>query len=292
MMELGKRQIRSCTTGCVYLRAGIALFLSIGGIALAALALAPAKSAGPKGGAMTPAPAGVTRLPETLPPDMPMALTIVLNRADQSGFEKSLQAMQDPKSPSYQHYLSPREQAEHFGPSASSYSAVSEWLKQQGFKLIEGSANRLTLTVSGTREQAEKAFGVHIENYRLGDRIFYANDHDPLVPARLAPRIQAVTGLSTLAEAKPGSLKDKFVFEGCFFASIVGGFTEALNIKDDLEACGYPTNYLEAYGRAVAAFGGACLAANGYKDGPPYFPFFDGVPGIYIGCERKPSRSL
>src|SRR5205085_5544635 len=179
-------------TGYVYLRAGVALLLSVCGIALMVLAFAPAESGSRTGGAMTPTLASATKLPETLPPDMPLTLTIVLNRADQSGFEKSLQAMQDPKSPSYRHYLLPREQADRFGPNASSYNAVSEWLKQQGFKLIEGSANRLTLTVSGTRAQAEKAFGIQIENYRMGDRTFYANDREATVPPALAEYVQAI----------------------------------------------------------------------------------------------------
>src|SRR5205823_2498629 len=65
-----------------YLRAGLALLLSICGIGLMALAFAPAESGSRTGGAMTPTLASATKLPATLPPDMPMALTIVLNRAD------------------------------------------------------------------------------------------------------------------------------------------------------------------------------------------------------------------
>jgi len=154
-----------------------------------ALALAPAESSSHHGGVMTPALAAATKLSGTLAPDMPMALTIVLNRADQSGFEKSLQAMQDPKSASYRHYLSPREQAEHFGPTAASYNRVSDWLREQGFNLIEGSANRLTLTFRGTRALAEKAFGVENQHHRLADQIYHANDRAPSVPAALAPHI-------------------------------------------------------------------------------------------------------
>src|SRR5438132_5846598 len=46
----------------------------------------------------------------------PLTLTIVLNRTDQQAFDSFLREVQDPQSPSYRHYLSPREQAERFGP--------------------------------------------------------------------------------------------------------------------------------------------------------------------------------
>src|SRR5205085_12564475 len=197
MKQVISRRGSPSKTGQIYLRAMVVLLLFVSGIALAALAVAPPKSARPDiAAAMTPSVLGAAKLPQTLPTDMPVTLTIVLNRADQTGFEKSLQAMQDPKSPSYRHYLLPHEQAERYGPSASSYDAVNDWLHQQGFNLVEGSENRLTLTVSGTRAQAEKAFGVSIESYRMGDREFYSNDRDPQLPAGLSHQVQAVIGLS------------------------------------------------------------------------------------------------
>src|SRR5439155_25393126 len=83
-----------------------------------------------------------------------LTLTVVLNRTDQEGFDEFLRGVQDPQSPTYRHYLSPREQAERFGPSSQAYRAVLAWLRRNDFTLVEGSANRLTLTVRGTRESA------------------------------------------------------------------------------------------------------------------------------------------
>jgi Pro-kumamolisin, activation domain len=55
----------------------------------------------------------------------------------------------------------------------------------------------MTLTVRGTRAQAERAFEVHIRDYEAGGRRFFANDTDPAVPRGLAADIQAVAGLSS-----------------------------------------------------------------------------------------------
>ncbi len=150
-------------------------------------------------GNVPPALSRATRVSGTLAGDTPVTLTIVLNRTDQSGFDAFLRAVQDPSVPNFRHYLSQRELADRFGPTTQAYGAVLEWLQQQGVTLVEGSANRLTIIVRGTRAQTEQAFGVRLNDYRLGDRTFYSNDRGPALPAAIASHVQAVVGLSNLA---------------------------------------------------------------------------------------------
>ncbi len=144
--------------------------------------------------------ASAERLPNTAAGDDPLTLTLVLNRTDQQGFEAFLTAVQDSKSPSYRHYLSQREQAERFGPSPQAYDAVRAWLRRKGFTVLHGSINRLTITIRGRRAQTEGAFGIRLDNYRLGNRTFYANDIDPALPGTIAANVQAVIGLSNIAQ--------------------------------------------------------------------------------------------
>jgi hypothetical protein len=147
---------------------------------------------------------GATKLRRTKVADAPLTLTVVLNRTDQKGFDEFLRGVQNAQSPSYRRYLRPGEQADRFGPSQPEYVAVLGWLRQNGFTLVEGSANRLTLTVSAARAQAENAFGIRIGDYQVGDKIFYANDREPAVPAKIAPYVQAVIGLSNLGKPSAG----------------------------------------------------------------------------------------
>lgn len=130
----------------------------------------------------------------------PLTLTIVLNRTDEAGFEAFLQSVRDPSSPNYQQFMSQSDLANFFGPSQPDYDAVLSYLQQYGFSLTQGSSNRLTLTVQGTRADAEQAFYVQINDYQLGDRSFFANSADPAVPSSVAPSIQAVVGLNNLAQ--------------------------------------------------------------------------------------------
>jgi hypothetical protein len=127
-----------------------------------------------------------------------MSLTLTLNRDDQHGFERYLADVYDPQSPSYRHFLSQQALAQRFGPSRRSYSQVWGYLNHQGFQLIAGSKNRMTLSVRATRAQVERTFGLRIREYQIGGRQFHANDVDPAVPNTLASAIKGIQGFSDL----------------------------------------------------------------------------------------------
>ena len=135
--------------------------------------------------------------------DKPLTLTIVLKRDHQAAFERYLHGLYDPHAKNFHLFLNQREIAKRFGPSRQSYGSVLGYLRGNGFHLVEGSKNRLTLTVRGTRGQAESAFGVGIRDYRIGKRQFFANDSDPALPLGIAPMVQAVNGLSDYAQPRP-----------------------------------------------------------------------------------------
>ncbi len=130
----------------------------------------------------------------------PIDLTMVLKRDRQAAFEQYLHALYDRHSHQYRQFLSQPEVADRFGPSRASYEAALAYLRAHGFRLVRGSANRLTLTVRGTRAAADQAFDIAIRDYKIGQRSFYANDADPALPASLAAHVQAVAGLSDLQQ--------------------------------------------------------------------------------------------
>ncbi|MGA6974416.1 MAG: Ig-like domain-containing protein, partial [Candidatus Binatus sp.] len=73
------------------------------------------------------------------------------------------------------------------------------YMRANGFELLAGSKNRLTLTMRGTRAQAERLFQVRIQEYSVKDKKFFANDTDPAMPSELAAHLLTVAGLSDLA---------------------------------------------------------------------------------------------
>jgi len=173
---------------------------------MAAAASAAGGDAGkvPLSGHVLPALAGAAAAtPKSVPQGEELSLTLVLNRDDEAGFQRYLHDVYDAQSPNYRRFLTPAELRDRFGPSEADYAQVLGYLQSQGLRLAQGSANRMTVTVRGTRTQAEQAFGVHIGDYRLGEKTFRANDGDPVLPAPIAAHVQAVSGLSTLATPAP-----------------------------------------------------------------------------------------
>ena len=129
----------------------------------------------------------------------PITVTLVLKRDHQAQFERYLHDVYDPHSKVFRHFLTQRQIADRFGPSRQVYDTALRYLRASGFALVAGSKNRLTLTMRGTRADAERTFDVRISNYNLGKRSFYATDRDPALPTRLAGRVQSVAGLSNFA---------------------------------------------------------------------------------------------
>ncbi len=154
-------------------------------------------------GHVLPALAKSTVVPSKPDSDaQPMTLTIVLRRDDQAGFERYYHGLYDPHSKNFRRFLSQQQIADRFGPSPADYNSVLAYLRANGFTLVRGSTNRLTLTVSGTRAKAERAFAVRIRDYKIGQVTFHANDRDPEFPDTLANKVESIAGLSDLARAK------------------------------------------------------------------------------------------
>jgi kumamolisin len=150
-----------------------------------------------------PALASATPIPSVAPADESMTLTFVLRRDDQAGFERFLTRLSDPRSPGYRRFLTQAQVADRFGPSQRTYDRLARHLRTHGLVPIERAANRLTLTVRGSRADVERALSVDVVDYRLGDRTFHANDVDPALPRDLAAHVQTVSGLSDLARPRP-----------------------------------------------------------------------------------------
>ena len=146
-----------------------------------------------------------------------LGLTIVLRRTDPDGFAQYLQDVYDAKSGRYLQFLSPLAVSEQFGPTAADLAAVRAYFEPQGFHVIEASDNRMTLTLTATRAVAQRALSVNIRDYRLGDRSFYANDAEPVLPAQIAPKVEAIIGLSNLAQPTTNNAAIKKVLDNAFY---------------------------------------------------------------------------
>src|SRR5262245_22805566 len=103
---------------------------------------------------------------------LPMSVTLhVENRA---ALDALLAAQQQPGSPEYHRWLSPREFGERFGCTPDTYDALAEWLRGQGFT-VRAWPGRLRLDFTGTAGGVEAAFGVRMNAYLRHGRRALAN---------------------------------------------------------------------------------------------------------------------
>lgn len=135
--------------------------------------------------------------------DEPLTLTVVLNRSDPDGFAAYLADVYDPASPAFRQFLTPTQVSDRFGPHQADYDAVKEYFTQYGFMVDVESANRMTVSVRGTRSNAANALAVEFGDYTIDQRKFFANATQPRLPAPLASRVHAVAGLNDLAAPQP-----------------------------------------------------------------------------------------
>lgn len=156
-------------------------------------------------GHVLPALQKATLLPDDPSDDaQPITVIITLKRSDQQSFERYLHDVYDSQSSRFRHFPNQRQLADRFGPTPKNYPRVLNYLRDNGFGLVAGSANRLTLTMRAPRAVVARIFAVPIEDYRVGNRDFYASTQGPAIPTDLAPIVQAVSGLSDLAKPTAG----------------------------------------------------------------------------------------
>ena len=142
-------------------------------------------------------------------------LTLVLKRDDQTGFEHYLDEVYNPRSQNFRHFLTQSQITKTFGPSRQAYSNVSTYLRSAGFELIKGSKNRMTLTVRASRSRIERALRLKLDDYKLGDHVYFANNWDPALPRNVAAHVFSIGGLSTFSVPHPVFAKSYLQESAC-----------------------------------------------------------------------------
>jgi subtilase family serine protease len=138
-----------------------------------------------------------------LPATQSMRLVLVLPLRNQEGLDNFLQELYDPASPSYRQFLTVEEFTARYGPSQKDYDAVVRFAKQNGFKVVGTSRNRLNVDVTGSVASIEQAFHVTMGVYQhpTENRTFYAPDREPTVD--LPFQLWHISGLDNYSIPRP-----------------------------------------------------------------------------------------
>jgi hypothetical protein len=162
-----------------------------------------------------PALPAKARLAGAVPGAATVRLTVALRSQDPAGLAAAVGAVSTPGSPLFRHYLSVAEFARRFGAAPSRIDAVRGDLSAQGLTVGAPAANGLSLPVSGSAAEVQRAFATSLSQVTLagggtsmvnGGHASMVNTSPPTVPAAIAPDIEAVLGLSTLPVVHPAGL--------------------------------------------------------------------------------------
>jgi len=133
-----------------------------------------------------------------------MHITVALRPRDPAALAAYARAVSTPGSASYRSYLGPAQFARRFGATAGQVRAVRRSLRARGLTPGALSRGALSISVSASAGQLERAFAVSLRRMALpGRRTAIAASSAPAVPAAMAAAIQGVVGLDTTAAPHP-----------------------------------------------------------------------------------------
>jgi hypothetical protein len=175
------------------------------------------------------------------------SILLMLGRSEdqEAALLKLIDEQQDPESPNYQQWLTPEEFGVRFGPSDSDILTVTDWLKAQGFNVVEVSKGRTFIEFSGTARQVARAFHTSIHRYHVNGHNHVANSSDPDIPAALGPVVAGIVSLNDF-QLRPQSVVHPEVMVGQVAPGESDGNGPAVTFGSGSHALG-PADYAVIY---------------------------------------------
>jgi hypothetical protein len=123
-------------------------------------------------------------------------LDAALDLPDQAGLDSYVDQLYTPGSLDFHRFLTPQGFGARFGAPQAAVDGVVAALRALGFQVATPAANHLMVSFDGSVAQVERAFRVHIDDFRLaGSRRFHANVDDITLPASLSGWVSGVVGV-------------------------------------------------------------------------------------------------
>jgi hypothetical protein len=144
-----------------------------------------------------------SRVLGTLPANTRLRVDVVLEPRDPAALTSFANAVANPASPLYHHYLARGQFASDFGPTPATIAAVEHVLREDGLSPGRTSADDLTIPVVATAGSLARAFSTHLERVEVANRVTFANTSPPLMPKSVAGDVQGLLGLDGLVRAVP-----------------------------------------------------------------------------------------
>ena len=127
-------------------------------------------------------------------PATELNLTVVLKLHDEAAFDKAVEALYDPASPTYHHWFTAQDFAK-FAPTEEELSTVKAELTRHGLSVVSTDPDRFSIRVHGTVSNAEEAFNTEIHTFSYGNKTFNAHTRDAQLTGQAGALVDSVAGL-------------------------------------------------------------------------------------------------
>ena len=125
-----------------------------------------------------------------------MLLQLQRPAAREAALEARIEAMHQPGSPDFHHWLTAEEIGQQYGPDPADIQRVTQWLQSYGLQVNSVSKSGLVIDFSGTAAQVTSAMHVALHNVTVNGKNHFANLQNPQVPAGFANLIVGVSSLN------------------------------------------------------------------------------------------------
>jgi subtilase family serine protease len=133
-----------------------------------------------------------------------MHVTIVLKTRNAAGLAAFARAVSTPGSSLYHAFLTPAQFAQQFGATTSEVGAVEASMRAHGLTPGKVGTNRLSIPLTGTAVQIERAFSLSFRREALPNRkVAVLANAAPAFDSSVAGYVQAIVGLSSVAAPQP-----------------------------------------------------------------------------------------
>jgi hypothetical protein len=147
--------------------------------------------------------AALARQAPAVSPRLRLRVRVALKPRSPAALAAYAQAVSTPGSDDYRHFLTPKQFRRRFGATAAQVSRVRASLRARGLHPGPASAGGLSIPVTATAAQLDRAFSVSLRRIVPHGRRAVASTAAPALDAQVAGAVQSIVGLDTTAARRP-----------------------------------------------------------------------------------------
>lgn len=179
--------------------------LSVGVLAAAAGSASAGAAASPSRVRVGPAPAVASTARDIggVAASTPMHVTVILRVHNAAGLARYAREVSTPGSSLYHAFLTPAQFGQRFGATRGQVQAVEASMRQHGLRPGLVTTNRLSIPLTGTAAQVERAFSLAFQRRALRGKVAVIANAAPAFDSNVAGDVQGVAGLTSVSAPRP-----------------------------------------------------------------------------------------